>query len=80
MKTKVSKSVDVGRRLCGAGVSPANDELPSAVVPEDIQLKKVPEIDEIKGLLKGLALVDSAIREERDRALADDCAGNKRLD
>jgi len=50
------------------------------VVPEDIRLKKAREIDEIKGLLKGLPLVDSAIREERDRALADDFAGNLGLD
>jgi hypothetical protein len=46
------------------------------VVPEDIRLKKALEINEIKCLLKGLPLVDSAIREERDRALADDFAGN----
>lgn len=80
MKTKVSKSVDVGRRLCGAGVSPAIHELPPTTLPEDIRPKKVPEIDEIKGLLKGLALYDSAIREKRERAFADDFAGNLGLD
>lgn len=35
---------------------------------------------EVKGLLKGLPVVDSAIRVKRDRALADDIAGQLGLD
>jgi hypothetical protein len=31
---------------------------------------KEPEIDEIKGLIKGLLVDDAAIREERDREVA----------
>lgn len=36
---------------------------------EGIRLVKEPEIDEIKGLLKGLPVDDEAIRVERDREL-----------
>ena len=37
-------------------------------VPDDkgFRLVKEPEIDEIKGLLRGIPVVDSAIRDESD--------------
>ena len=36
---------------------------------QGIRLVKEPEIDEIKGLLRGIPVVDSAIRDESDREL-----------
>ena len=40
-------------------------------IPEKqgFRLVKEPEIDEIKGLLRGIPVVDSSIRGERDREL-----------
>jgi AbrB family looped-hinge helix DNA binding protein len=40
-------------------------------VPDDkgFRLVKEPEIDEIKGLLRGIPVVHSAIRDESDREL-----------
>jgi AbrB family looped-hinge helix DNA binding protein len=40
-------------------------------VPDDkgFRLVKEPEIDEIKGLLRGIPVVDSEIRDESDREL-----------
>jgi AbrB family looped-hinge helix DNA binding protein len=37
---------------------------------QGIRLVKEPEIDEIKGLIQGMAVEDTAIREEGDRELA----------
>jgi AbrB family looped-hinge helix DNA binding protein len=37
---------------------------------QGIRLVKEPEIDEIKGLIQGMAVEDAAIREERDREMA----------
>jgi AbrB family looped-hinge helix DNA binding protein len=37
---------------------------------QGLRLVKEPEIDDIKGLLKGLPVDDTAIRQERDRDLA----------
>jgi AbrB family looped-hinge helix DNA binding protein len=39
------------------------------IIPEEqgFRLVKEPQIDEIKGLLRGIPVVDSAIRDERDR-------------
>ena len=37
---------------------------------QGLRLVKEPEIDEIKGLIKGLPVDDAAIREERDREVA----------
>jgi AbrB family looped-hinge helix DNA binding protein len=41
------------------------------VIPDErgFRLVKEPEIDEIKGLLRGIPVVDSAIRDERERGL-----------
>ena len=36
---------------------------------QGFRLVKEPEIDEIKGLLRGIPVVDSSIRDERDREL-----------
>jgi AbrB family looped-hinge helix DNA binding protein len=37
---------------------------------QGLRLVKEPEIDEIKGLIKGLPVDDAAIREETDREVA----------